>query len=349
MSKTYNTEPVKQALQTAKTSLILLPKNPSLDVVAAGLGLYLSLTKKPLTTSIGCATPMTVNFNRLFGVDKIKPRIGNQNLVISFNYPQDTLEKVSYDKDPDTQKFHLTIEPKAGQSPLDPSQVEYSYTGSQSDLIFVIASRSLEDLGPLYEQEKKLFEDKTKPLVNLSHLDKNTQFGTVNLYDPTSSGCSEIVFAILQALELPLEPDIVTNLLAGIEQSTNNFATATSPDTFEIVAQLMRAGAQKGHLAKTPAPRPRPFMPTSKPPTSSWPQPSAAPSMPTPLPSISTSTKPLYPSTQTPPPSVSQTQTPPPPPPVTPSSQLKPTSSTPQSPSPDWLKPKVVTTSGSKI
>jgi len=338
MPKTYNIEPVKQALQTAKTILILLPQNPNLDAVAAGLGLYLSLTKKPLTTSIGCATPMTVNFNRLFGVDKIKPRIGNQNLVISFNYPQDTLEKVSYDKDPDTQKFHLTIEPKAGQPPLDPSQVEYSYTGSQADLIFVIASRSLEDLGPLYEQEKKLFEDKTKPLVNLSHLDKNAQFGTVNLYDPTSSGCSEIVFTVLQALELPLEPDIATNLLVGIEQSTNNFATATSPDTFEIVAQLMRSGAQKGHLAKTPAPRPRPFMPSPKPPTSPWPQPTR--SIPTPSSTMPTPARPFPPI---------QASPSPPPPPVAPSPQAKPASPATQPPSPDWLKPKVVTTSGSKI
>ncbi|MFC1627284.1 hypothetical protein ACFL18_01855, partial [Patescibacteria group bacterium] len=200
MTKTYNTEPVKQALTTAKTVLVLLPQNPNLDIVAAGLSLYLSFNKLKKSTSIGCSTPMTVGLNRLFGVDKIKSRIGNQNLVVSFSYPEDSLEKVSYDKDPANQKFHLTIEPKAGKQPLDPSQIEYSYTGSSADIIFVVGARALEDLGELYSQEKSLLDNKEKMIINLSNLDKNAQFGKVNLYDPEASGCSEIVFSILNDL-----------------------------------------------------------------------------------------------------------------------------------------------------
>jgi len=254
MPKTYNTELIKQVLTTAKQILVLLPQNPDLDFVAAGLALYLSLTKKGFNSSIGCSTQMTVGFNRLFGVDKIKPRIGNQNLVISFNYPEDSLEKVSYDKDPQNQKFHLTIEPKAGMQPLDINSVQYSYTGSNADIIFVIGCRGLEDLGELYQSEKKLLEDKTKMLVNLSNLDRNSQFGRVNLYDPTASCCSEIMLPVLIDLNLPLESDIATNLLAGIETKTNNFTSQlTTADTFEIVAQLMRLGAKKGHLVPNPS------------------------------------------------------------------------------------------------
>lgn len=264
MSKTYNIEPVKQALSTAKQILVLLPQNPNVDSVAAALALHLALSKKGLSVTIGCSTPMTVQFNRLFGVDKIKPRIGNQNLVISFNYPEDSLEKVAYDKDPANQKFHLTIEPKAGMQPLDTSQVEYSYTGSSADVIFVIGARTLEDLGELYKQEKALLDNKSKTLVNVASMDKNAQFGTVNLYDPTACGCSEIMAAVIRGLELNLEPDMATNLLAGIEAATQNLAQARSADTFEIVTELMRLGGQRNHLAAPtqPAwPRPNPFVP----------------------------------------------------------------------------------------
>jgi len=303
MPKTYNIEPVKQALASAKQILILLPSDPDLDSVAAGLALYLSLQKQQLSASIGCATAMTVGFNRLFAVDKIKPRIGNQNLVISFNYPEDSLEKVSYDKDPANQKFNLTIEPKAGLQPLDINSVEYSYTGSNADVIFVIGARTLEDLGDLYKSEQKLLEDKSKTLVNLSSLDKNSQFGTVNLYDPTASGCSEIMFAVLSGLQLPLDSDMATNLLAGIEAKTNNFtSTQTSADTFEIVSQLMRLGAKKGHI---PAPSARPFT-GFNPTLPAWPRPS------TPAPTI-----------------------------VNPAPAPAAFNTTP----PDWLKPKVVTSS----
>lgn len=261
MPKSYNIEPVKQALSQTKQILILLPQNPDLDSVAAGLALYLSLTKQHLNTSIGCSTPMTVGFNRLFAVDKIKPRIGNQNLVISFNYPEDSLEKVSYDKNPQNQKFNITIEPKAGMQPLDVNSVEYSYTGSNADIIFVIGARTLEDLGELYKSEQKLLEDKSKTIINLSTLDKNSQFGTVNLYDPTASGACEIMIGVLTGLQLPIESDIATNLLAGIEAKTANFTSSqTTADTFEIVSQLMRLGAKKGHVS-IPINPPRPVWP----------------------------------------------------------------------------------------
>lgn len=303
MPKTYNIEPVKQALASAKQILILLPQNPDQDSVAAGLALYLSLQKQQLSASIGCATAMTVGFNRLFAVDKIKPRIGNQNLVISFNYPEDSLEKVSYDKDPQNQKFNLTIEPKAGLQPLDVNSVQYSYTGSNADVIFVIGARSLEDLGELFKSEQKLLEDKSKTLVNLSSLDKNSQFGTVNLYDPTASGCSEIMFAVLSGLQLPLDSDMATNLLAGIEAKTNNFtSTQTSADTFEIVSQLMRLGAKKGHI---PAPSSRPFAGFNP-------------------------TLPAWPRSSTPAPTI-----------VNPAPAPATFNTTP----PDWLKPKVLTSS----
>jgi nanoRNase/pAp phosphatase (c-di-AMP/oligoRNAs hydrolase) len=52
MPKTYNFAPVKQALQTAKTVLILLPQDPSFDSVAAALSLYLSLAKVNLSVSV---------------------------------------------------------------------------------------------------------------------------------------------------------------------------------------------------------------------------------------------------------------------------------------------------------
>ena len=64
--KQYNIQPISKSLETAKTVLILLPQKPNLDVTAAGLSLYLSLSNHQKKTIIGCPTPMTVNFNRLF-------------------------------------------------------------------------------------------------------------------------------------------------------------------------------------------------------------------------------------------------------------------------------------------
>lgn len=325
MVKTYNTAPVLTALQTARQVLILLPKNPKVDSVAAALSLYLVLTKAKLSTTIGCPTEMTVGFNRLFGVDKIKQRIGNQNLVISFDYPEDSLEKVAYDKDPQNQKFHLTIEPKAGFEPLDVNKVQYSYTGSSADVIFVIGASGVEDLGTLYQQEKKLLDDKQKTLVNLSTLEKNSQFGTVNLYDPTASGESEIMLSVFQALNLPLDADMATNLLAGIESSTGNLSTAASADTYEAVATLLRQGAKKGHLVTAPSRVQSPFGQTAAP-VNGQVSPFGVPTapfagfrqQPTAAPMVDELTEPVVGPTNV-------------------------------APSPDWLKPKVFKSTGTNV
>ena len=338
--KQYNLEPISTTLKTAKTALILLPANPSFDAVAAGLALYLSLTKKQLSASIGCSSEMTVNFNRLFGIQKIKSRIGNQNLVISFDYPEDSLEKVSYDKDPASQKLHFTIEPKAGKAPLNPDKVEFSYTGSSADLIFVIGARTLEDLGELYNQEKALLDNQQKTLVNLSNLDKNSQFGTVNLYDPTATGVSEIMLVVLTSLGLPIEPDMATNLLVGIEQSTNNFSSPkVTADTFEAVSNLMRQGAKKGHIPMSP-PSLRPASPSpAAMPRPITPQPPTSPAQ---LQALQKQAQ-LLRQTQAvrqPTPSLPVNPTQPPTTPVLPV-QETPGSPTDNQPSPDWLKPKV--------
>ena len=370
MAKTYNTEPIKIALQTAKTFMVLLPQNPSLDAVAAALALYLSLNQKGLNPIIGCSTPMTVNFNRLFAIDKIKPHIGNQNLAITFPYPEDSVEKVSYNID--NQKFSIVIEPKAGMNPLDSQAIQYSYSGSNADVIFIIGARTLEELGPLYQEEKTLLTNKEKTIINLSTQDKNAQFGTVNIYDPTASGCSEITFSLLQTLNLPLNADIGTNLLAGIETNTSNFTAANvSADTFAFVSQLIKLGAKKGYLqtAADPSPQfsktPSALRPQS---TSSFlkqsqstPALSRLPSIPSPLTNsnslaaLSSTTTPSttppvlnQPITSSTPPVSSPSS--PPRPPLPPSSPSTPTSvnhhpsTTPASP--DWLKPKVYKSSG---
>jgi nanoRNase/pAp phosphatase (c-di-AMP/oligoRNAs hydrolase) len=341
--KQYNTEPIKKSLETAKNILILLPQNPTVDSVAAGLSLYLSFSNTQKNTSIGCSTEMTVEFNRLFSVDKIKSNIGNQNLIITFNYSQDQIEKIAHDQTQDQQLF-LTIEPKVGAQPINPDQVEYSYSGSTADLIFVIGARALEDLGSLYQREKDLFKSDKKTIVNLSHIDKNTQFGSVNLYDPTAAGESEITLSLINSLNLTITPDIATNLLAGIESATSNLSTANSADTYETIAKLIRLGAKRNHLSQYPEqPAQLPQFPGSQ-------TPPFTPQAPrTTLPSF---TKPLNPTTPPPAqlPQFPGSQTPPftsQAPRTTLPSFTKPLN--PTTPQPDWLKPKVLTSSKPKI
>lgn len=126
-------------LAKAKTVLILLPQNPSLDAAAAALALYLSVSKVQKTVNIACANPLTVAFNRLYAVNKVKQEIGNKNLLISFDCPEESLEKVSYNIENNT--FNLVVEKKSGYPALQTKDLKYNYTGVSADIVFILGGK----------------------------------------------------------------------------------------------------------------------------------------------------------------------------------------------------------------
>jgi len=253
-----------QSLQKSKNALIILPATAPVDSVAAGLSLYLSLKQTGKQVIIACSEPVSVALNRLIGVDKITNKIGSRNLVISFDYVQDSIEKVSYHIDGG--KFNLVIEPKSDFPSLDSQKVAYSYTGTACDLIIVVGASRLEALGRLYMDEQKIFTQ--KELVNIDISPFNTRFGRINLLDSASSSISELIGLLTKNLGLPVNADVATDIIAGIEVATNNFSVKTRAETFEIIAWCMASGGRRAQLT-TQAPAQtfdsRPFMPGFQP------------------------------------------------------------------------------------
>ena len=233
---------VRESLATAQTVSIFLSSNPNLDKTAASLALFLSLKKGRKQVSIACPTEMTVEFSALVGVDQIKTKLDGRDLIISFDYLEDSIEKVSYNIE--NSKFNLVIQPKTGFLPLSTDKVNYSYSGSETDLIFTVGIRDLKNLGKLYQESKSLFEK--RPIIDIDVDSANNRFGKVNLIDLAASSCSEIVTFLISRLGLPVDEDIVSNLFWGIEKTSNGFSSPrVSAATFEAAAFCLRAGARR--------------------------------------------------------------------------------------------------------
>ena len=61
---------------------------------------------------------------------------------------------------------------------------------------------------------------------------------------------SQSAAQILADLRLPVNVDTASNLLAGLEQATNNFQNqSVTADTFEVAAHLLRLGARRHDTA----------------------------------------------------------------------------------------------------
>ncbi len=85
--------------------------------------------------------------------------------------------------------------------------------------------------------------------INIDHHPTNTKFGAVNLVQPETAATAEILYGAMQAWELPLTLEVVTNLLVGLLTDTIGFRTSsTTPQSLRIAADLMELGAPLSEL-----------------------------------------------------------------------------------------------------
>lgn len=240
---------IQEITTKCRSSVIVVPPNPSIDAIAASTSLYLALNKMGKTVSIACSQKVQSD---LAASDKFQNVIGagGDSLMISFPYADGAIDKVDYNIQGES--FNLVVTPRSGFQKLNSNQVNFSYTGGLVDVIFVIDAPTLNSLGTIYTDNQNQFNG--KDIVNIDRHLTNAYFGTVNYVNKTISSISELVLSVLQTLGVEIDRDIATNLYAGSAASTNNFTSySTSADTFEHIAALLRLGAVK-KVFKKPVP-----------------------------------------------------------------------------------------------
>ncbi len=209
---------LKSLLDSAHSVALLLPQNPSFDVVAASLGLKLSLEQAGKVVTLASVEPLTVEFNRLVGVNTVTQTFGKRDLVISFPGQTDLVDKVSYNVDHG--ELQLVVTPKAGTPGLDPSKLRFIAGGPQVDSVIFVNS-SIND----WSEARDLLQNAKQ-------------------YTLSSNNVSQSVTMAITLMQLPLGQDAASNLLAGLDQASNMYQIADA-DTFESAAILMRHGGHR--------------------------------------------------------------------------------------------------------
>lgn len=185
--------------------------------------------------------------------------LGRENLLISFPYKKNQVDKVSYHIDDKNKRFYLTIKPKKGVSPLNQKEVDFNYIGSSADLLILFGVNDLEDLKKLYFAHEELYQN--TPLVTINTF--LPDFGTLNLDISGNSAYGEATFYLLKNLANLLDfelssfariDQIATLLLTSIGLKTQQFSSEqTTPNTFLAIAELLQLGAKRLELDKIKA------------------------------------------------------------------------------------------------
>lgn len=249
---------IAQKIDNAKSILVLVPSFHTIDNVAAGLSFYLSLQKYNQNSetrhglTLASATDPTVAFQRLYGIGDMTKNLGSKNLVITLKTAHENIEKIAVDEG--TADFNIIVETKNGTPRLEQKDVVFSYRGLDADLIIAIGLGTAEDAGSIYNQHPNLFADRDS--IVICGDSKATTFGTINIVESQTSGSSELVAKLLRFLKFPIDSDICTNLIAGIESATTNFTYKTTADTFAAISWCMKEGGRRNHLTMPLAQQP---------------------------------------------------------------------------------------------
>lgn len=253
MDLTADITKVKELVDKASSILVVTHEHPNFDSIGSALTLSLGLTGLGKKVTVVCPDPITVELSNFIGVQKVGKEVSGKNFIISLDYEDGSIDKVSYNIEGN--KFNLVIEPRAGYEGFSADKVHYSSAGAGGDLIITVDTIHLGGLKKIYDDNKALFDG--KPVINIDRHPNNAKYGKVNLVDSDASSTVEIVARLLSHMGVALTQDIATNVLNALYGATNNFQNPNvSIQSFELAAACMKAGGKRFTQKKEEAPAP---------------------------------------------------------------------------------------------
>jgi nanoRNase/pAp phosphatase (c-di-AMP/oligoRNAs hydrolase) len=233
---------LKELLEPAETVLVVVGSDPKYDHMISALALAQSLRKSGKEVTLVSPDELSEKSAGLPAGDTFVQKLGSQNLSVSFPYQPEAVDKVSYHINDEESKFFLVVKPQKGQSPLSVDQVSFDYVGAAADFIFLVGVHQLDSLEHLYHGFEELYDQATVVTIHTFE----TEIGDYKLDLSGTAAISQSMVNLLTQLDLPVDGDIATTLLAGIEDSTDQLTSVmVTADTFDLVAWLMRSGARR--------------------------------------------------------------------------------------------------------
>lgn len=232
--------------------LVTVSANPSVDQLAACIGLTLALNK------------MSKHTAAVFS--------GNVPSTIEFLQPEKTIEKttdslrdfiIALDKSK-ADKLRYKVEDKVVKIFITPyrtsisdKDLEFSQGDFNVDIVVALGVHSQADIDQAITAHGRILHDAAVSTVNVM---PGGELGTLNWLNPSASSLSEMVVQLLKTMnQKVMDGQMATAFLTGIVAETQRFSNAkTQPQTMTISAELMAAGANQQLVAtKLEPPKPK--------------------------------------------------------------------------------------------
>ncbi len=236
---------VLDQINKANNVLVTVSNSPTVDELAASIGLTLLLNKmdKHATTVFSGVVPSTIEF--LQPEKTIETTTDSlRDFIIALD--KSKADKLRYKVENDVVRIFIT----PYKTSITQNDLEYSQGDFNVDLVLALGVTKQTDLDTAITAHGRILHDAVVSV--LTNRDTPTELGTVNWQELQASSLCEMV----AILSFELKPEMIdgqmaTSLLTGIIAETDRFKNEkTSPVSLQLSSQLMSSGANQQLIAE---------------------------------------------------------------------------------------------------
>lgn len=230
-------------IKQAQNILVTVSRDPSVDQLAAAIGLTLVLNKldKHGTAVFSGEVPSTIEF--LKPEDTLEKNTDSlRDFIIALD--KSKADKLRYKVEDQVVRIFITpYKTSISEKDLDFSQGDFNV-----DVVIALGVTEQQDLDGAITAHGRILHDATVACLSTQG---QGSLGSINWVEPNASSLSEMVVALANGLDKKvIDNQIATALLTGIVATTDRFRNEkTSPKTMSASAELMSAGANQQLIA----------------------------------------------------------------------------------------------------
>lgn len=235
---------VTERIRTASNVLVTVKSNPSVDELAATIGLTLMLNKlgKHTTAVFSGEVPSTLEF--LKPEETLETNTDSlRDFIVSLD--KSKADKLRYKVEENVVKIFIT----PYKTSISQDDLEFTQGDFNVDVVLALGVTQREELDKAITSHGRILHDAT--VVTVTAGQDYSELGQINWQEQGASSLSEMLVSISEALQSGLiDEQIATAFLTGIVSETERFSnTKTSPKVMTMSAQLMAAGANQQLIA----------------------------------------------------------------------------------------------------
>lgn len=251
-------------LKEANNVLVTVSANPSVDQLAACIGITLLLNKlgKHGTAVFSGQVPSTIEFLKPDATLE-KNTDSLRDFIIALD--KSKADKLRYKVEDKIVKIFIT----PYRTSLSDKDLEFSQGDFNVDAVLALGVRERTELDQAITAHGRILHDATVISVN----NKNQgELGAINWVDPQASSLSEMLVEVAHGLSQDkMDGQMATAFMTGIVAETARFSNPkTTPRTMALASELMAAGANQQLIAsklESPSPEPSTDKPSTDAPT----------------------------------------------------------------------------------